>query len=145
MEKDKERNSENQTFLLEPLLALTGSLTLTQPDTVSGPHKCEIPTQLYLSGKIGIQEAILWLDGPLLNPHFNQVEKYMVTKRDARKGLDLNSIQALGGIHGLDWRQDKRCYKLGDKKRAQMAHVLSPRGIYDCWWGIYQLGLHFGG
>ncbi|PON74255.1 Flavin amine oxidase [Parasponia andersonii] len=60
MGKDKERKSENQTFLLEPLLALTGSLTLTQTDTtVSGPHKCEIPTQLYLSSKIGIQEAIL--------------------------------------------------------------------------------------
>ncbi|PON57535.1 Flavin amine oxidase [Trema orientale] len=60
MGKDRERKSENQTFLLEPLLALTGSLTLTQTDTtVSGPHKCEIPTQLYLSSKIGIQEAIL--------------------------------------------------------------------------------------
>ncbi|XP_024022040.1 polyamine oxidase 1 [Morus notabilis] len=59
MEKDKERKSESQTFLLEPLLALTGSLTLTQTDTVSGPHKCEIPTQLYLSSNIGIQEAIL--------------------------------------------------------------------------------------
>ena len=60
MGQDKERKSENQAFLLEPLLALTGSLTLTQTDTtVSGPHKCEIPTQLYLSGKIGIQEAIL--------------------------------------------------------------------------------------
>lgn len=139
MEKDKERNSENQTFLLEPLLALTGSLTLTQPDTVSGPHKCEIPTQLYLSGKIGIQEAILWLDGPLLNPHFNQVEKYMVTKRDARKGLDLNSIQALGGIHGLDWRQDKRCCKLGDKNvlkwRTYYLHVvyMIVDGVYINW------------
>jgi polyamine oxidase len=60
--KNKERqNDQNQTFLLEPLLALTGSLTLGQTETtvVSGPHKCEIPTQLYLSGNIGIQEAIL--------------------------------------------------------------------------------------
>lgn len=59
MEKDKERKSESQAFLLEPLLALTGSLALTQTEAVSGPHKCEIPTQLYLSSKIGIQEAIL--------------------------------------------------------------------------------------
>ncbi|XP_015902157.3 polyamine oxidase 1 [Ziziphus jujuba] len=58
MEKEKkemERKSDNQTFLLEPLLALT----LTQTEAVSNLHKCEIPTQLYLSSKIGIQEAIL--------------------------------------------------------------------------------------
>lgn len=60
-----ERNnssSENQAFLLEPLLALTlnqGSLTLAQTETVPALHKCDIPTQLYLSRKIGIQEAIL--------------------------------------------------------------------------------------
>lgn len=54
-QKEKERKSDNRTFLLEPLLALT----LTQTETVSNLHKCEIPTQLYLSSKIGIQEAIL--------------------------------------------------------------------------------------
>ncbi|GMJ01233.1 polyamine oxidase 1 [Hibiscus trionum] len=54
-----ERKNENTSFLLEPLLALTGSLTLTQPDTVSGVQKCDVPTQLYLSGKLGIPEAIL--------------------------------------------------------------------------------------
>ncbi|KAG7014256.1 Polyamine oxidase 1 [Cucurbita argyrosperma subsp. argyrosperma] len=59
MRKDKERKSEGQSFLLEPLLALTGSLTLTQAETVSGLHKCDLPTQLYLNGKLGIQEAIL--------------------------------------------------------------------------------------
>ncbi|CAK9188662.1 unnamed protein product [Ilex paraguariensis] len=38
MRKEKERKTESQTFLLEPLLALTGSLTLTQTDAVSdGP------------------------------------------------------------------------------------------------------------
>ncbi|KAJ7949215.1 putative Polyamine oxidase [Quillaja saponaria] len=57
--KEKERENKSQTLLLEPLLALTGSLTLTQTDTVSGLHKCDIPTQLYLSGKLGIPEAIL--------------------------------------------------------------------------------------
>ncbi|KAI4333093.1 hypothetical protein L6164_017941 [Bauhinia variegata] len=57
--KEKERKSESQTLLLEPLLALTGSLTLSQTDTVSNLHKCDIPTQLYLSGKLGIPEAIL--------------------------------------------------------------------------------------
>ncbi|XVF73611.1 hypothetical protein PTKIN_Ptkin12aG0216100 [Pterospermum kingtungense] len=55
----EDRKNENQTFLLEPLLALTGSLTLSQTDAVSGLHKCEVPTQLYLSGKLGIPEAIL--------------------------------------------------------------------------------------
>ncbi|XWS32512.1 hypothetical protein CRYUN_Cryun23aG0164400 [Craigia yunnanensis] len=54
-----DRKNDNQTFLLEPLLALTGSLTLTQTDAVSGLHKCDVPTQLYLSGKLGIPEAIL--------------------------------------------------------------------------------------
>ncbi|KAJ9158819.1 hypothetical protein P3X46_024365 [Hevea brasiliensis] len=59
MREEKERKSESQTFLLEPLLALTGSLTLTQTETVSNLHKCDIPTQFYLSGKLGIPEAIL--------------------------------------------------------------------------------------
>ncbi|OAY39979.1 polyamine oxidase 1 isoform X1 [Manihot esculenta] len=59
MREGKERESESKTFLLEPLLALTGSLTLTQTETVSNLHKCDIPTQLYLSGKLGIPEAIL--------------------------------------------------------------------------------------
>lgn len=54
--KEEERNSENNNnFLLEPLLALT----LTQTEAVSSLHKCDIPTQLYLSGKLGIPEAIL--------------------------------------------------------------------------------------
>lgn len=57
--KEKERESESQTLLLEPLLALTGSLTMSKPETVSNIHKCDIPTQLYLSGKLGIPEAIL--------------------------------------------------------------------------------------
>ncbi|OIW11791.1 hypothetical protein TanjilG_31193 [Lupinus angustifolius] len=59
MRKDKERKSESQTLLLEPLLALTGSLPLPQPETVSNMHKCDIPTQLYLRGQLGIPEAIL--------------------------------------------------------------------------------------
>ena len=54
-----ERKNENQSFLLEPLLALTGSLTLMQTDAVSGLHKCDVPTQLYLTSKLGIPEAIL--------------------------------------------------------------------------------------
>ncbi|CAL5381886.1 unnamed protein product [Camellia sinensis] len=54
------RKNESQAFLLEPLLALTGSLTLTQTDAVSGLHKCEIPRQLFLSSnKLGLPEAIL--------------------------------------------------------------------------------------
>ncbi|XP_057978587.1 polyamine oxidase 1 [Malania oleifera] len=57
MRKESERKSENQTFLLEPLLALTGSLTLTQTDAVSSLHKCDI--QLFLGSNLGIPEAIL--------------------------------------------------------------------------------------
>ncbi|XVF22923.1 hypothetical protein REPUB_Repub12eG0212600 [Reevesia pubescens] len=58
-ERKIENQNQNQNFLLEPLLALTGSLTLTQTDAVSGLHKCDVPTQLYLTGKLGIPEAIL--------------------------------------------------------------------------------------
>ncbi|KAK7243414.1 hypothetical protein RIF29_38209 [Crotalaria pallida] len=59
MRKEKERKSENQTLLLEPLLALTGSLPLSHPDTVSNIHKCDIPKQLYLRDQLGIPEAKL--------------------------------------------------------------------------------------
>ncbi|KAG2372495.1 Polyamine oxidase [Vigna angularis] len=59
MKKEKERNSESQTLLLEPLLAFTGSLTMPKAETVSNIHKCDIPTQLYLTGNLGRQEAIL--------------------------------------------------------------------------------------
>ncbi|XVF79652.1 hypothetical protein PTKIN_Ptkin15bG0006100 [Pterospermum kingtungense] len=48
--RKEERKNDNQSFLLEPLLALRGSLTLTQTEAVSG---------LYLSGKLGLPEAIL--------------------------------------------------------------------------------------
>ncbi|TKY67968.1 Polyamine oxidase 1 [Spatholobus suberectus] len=44
MRKDDERKSESQTLLLEPLLALT---------------ECNIPTQLYLRGKLRMAEAML--------------------------------------------------------------------------------------
>ncbi|KAE8727471.1 Polyamine oxidase 1 [Hibiscus syriacus] len=54
--RDERRNEkQSQNFLIEPLLALT----LTQADAVSSLHKCDVPTQLYLSGKLGIPEAIL--------------------------------------------------------------------------------------
>ncbi|OIT40579.1 PREDICTED: polyamine oxidase 1 [Nicotiana attenuata] len=60
MRKDDGRKNESQAFLLEPLLALTGSLTLTQAETVSNLHKCDIPRQLFLSNsKLGLPEAIL--------------------------------------------------------------------------------------
>ncbi|KAE9584823.1 hypothetical protein Lal_00024345 [Lupinus albus] len=45
MRKDKERKGESQTLL-------------PQPETVSNIHKCDIPTQLYLPGQLGIPEAI---------------------------------------------------------------------------------------
>ncbi|XP_055817887.1 polyamine oxidase 1 [Solanum dulcamara] len=60
MRRDDGRKNESQAFLLEPLLALTGSLTLTQAETVSSLHKCDIPRQLFLSNsKLGLSEAIL--------------------------------------------------------------------------------------
>ncbi|XP_004229651.1 polyamine oxidase 1 [Solanum lycopersicum] len=60
MRRDDGRKNESQAFLLEPLLALTGSLTLTQAETVSSLHKCDIPRQLFLSNsKLGLPEAIL--------------------------------------------------------------------------------------
>ncbi|KAF7824581.1 polyamine oxidase 1-like [Senna tora] len=58
----KERKSESQSLMLEPFRACTAaSLTnLSQTDKVSSsPHKCDIPTQKYLSGKVGFPEAIL--------------------------------------------------------------------------------------
>lgn len=57
--KENKRESDSQAFLLEPLLALTGSLALTQTDSVSTLHKCDIPTQLFLSSNVGLSEAIL--------------------------------------------------------------------------------------
>lgn len=100
----KERKSESQNHLLEPLLALTGSLTLTQADAVSGLHKCEIPTQLYLSGKLGIREAILWLYGPIETPHFvdDDDDENMLNETDGRMDLDLNSVLALKSIHKVE-------------------------------------------
>ncbi|CAN4110329.1 unnamed protein product [Withania somnifera] len=60
MRRDDGRKNESQAFLLEPLLALTGSLTLTQAETVSSLHKCDIPRQLFLgNSKLGLPEAIL--------------------------------------------------------------------------------------
>ncbi|KAL2478432.1 Polyamine oxidase 1 [Forsythia ovata] len=61
MRIEKEIIGENQAFLVEPLLALTGSLTLAQPDVVSNLHKFDIPRQLFLhsSSKPRFPEAIL--------------------------------------------------------------------------------------
>ncbi|GMN53638.1 hypothetical protein TIFTF001_022766 [Ficus carica] len=75
MEKDKERKSESQAFLLEPLLALTGSLALTQTEAVSEP----VDT----------------------HPHLDEAE-HMITERDVEKGLDRNYVRALRAIHELD-------------------------------------------
>ncbi|XP_073307272.1 polyamine oxidase 1 [Primulina huaijiensis] len=61
----KKRRSENQTFLLEPLLSLTGSLALSQPDPRSSLHTIDIPQQLFLQAtkiqttNIRVPEAIL--------------------------------------------------------------------------------------
>lgn len=102
----KERKTENQNHLLEPLLALTGSLTLTQADAVSSLHKCDIPTQLYLSGKLNIPEAILWLYGPIQKWHFvddDDDDKNMTNETAGLMDLVLHSVQALESIHMLEW------------------------------------------
>ncbi|KZV30938.1 polyamine oxidase 1 [Dorcoceras hygrometricum] len=60
MRTGKKRRSENQTFLLEPLLALTGSLTSSQPESRPSLHTIDIPQQLFLQAtKIRLPEAIL--------------------------------------------------------------------------------------
>ncbi|OVA19420.1 Flavin amine oxidase [Macleaya cordata] len=61
VDDDKEKGGksmESQTFLLEPLLALTESLTLTQKEAVSDLHKWDMARQLFLNGKLVVQEAI---------------------------------------------------------------------------------------
>lgn len=73
----KERNSESQTLLLEPFIASCAGSLNTQ-DSVPSPHKCDIPTQKYLSGKVGLAEAILWLYGPLEKPNVDD-ERTMMT------------------------------------------------------------------
>ncbi|XP_043690920.1 polyamine oxidase 1-like [Telopea speciosissima] len=61
-EKEKMESSlelvESQKFLLEPLLALTESLTLTQQEAASTLHKWDIARELFVSGKLVVQEAI---------------------------------------------------------------------------------------
>lgn len=60
MRKEKNGKIDSPGFLFEPLLALTGSLSLTQNDAVGGNiHKCDIPTRLHLRNELGIPEAIL--------------------------------------------------------------------------------------
>ncbi|KAL1802633.1 hypothetical protein ACET3Z_031280 [Daucus carota] len=59
--KESQRKKLIQPFLVDPLLALTESLSLsTQADAVSPLHKCDIPTQHFLtSTKLGFSEPIL--------------------------------------------------------------------------------------
>ncbi|XP_077218351.1 polyamine oxidase 1 [Tasmannia lanceolata] len=57
-EKKRERKLKRSEFLLKPLLALTESLSLTQQEAVSRIQKWDVARQLFLSGKLVIQEAI---------------------------------------------------------------------------------------
>ncbi|GMH20614.1 hypothetical protein Nepgr_022455 [Nepenthes gracilis] len=59
MKIENKRSSESQTFLLEPLLALTSSLTSTQTETVPTLHKYELLRQIFLRSNLGLPEAIL--------------------------------------------------------------------------------------
>lgn len=59
-EMRRERKTENQSFRIEPLIALTGSIPLAQQDAVSNLHKFDIPRQLFLrTSNLGAPEAIL--------------------------------------------------------------------------------------
>ena len=102
-EISKERKSESQSLLFEPLLALTGS-TLSQAEPVSNLHKCDIPTQLYLSGNFGIPEAILWLYGPIKKPHVDDNDERSMTtdNHHGLVGLDPRFVQAPGAIANAD-------------------------------------------
>ncbi|KAL2932388.1 Polyamine oxidase 1 [Bienertia sinuspersici] len=53
------KNDSTQPSLLEPLLALTGSLTLSQTENMSNLHKYELPRQIFLGSNLGLSEAIL--------------------------------------------------------------------------------------
>ncbi|KMT18801.1 hypothetical protein BVRB_2g029100 [Beta vulgaris subsp. vulgaris] len=57
-EKGRQNNSTSP-FLLEPLLALTGSLTLSPSEKISKIHKYELPRQIFLGSNLGLPEAIL--------------------------------------------------------------------------------------
>lgn len=60
MRMEKEKKMEKQSFLIEPLIALTESLSLGQPEAVSNLHKFDIQRQLFLhTSKLGAPEAIL--------------------------------------------------------------------------------------
>ncbi|XP_047976617.1 polyamine oxidase 1-like isoform X1 [Salvia hispanica] len=57
MRREKERKNESQTFRIEPLIALSGSI---QQDAVSNLHKFDIPRQLFLrTSNLGAPKAIL--------------------------------------------------------------------------------------
>ncbi|KAK9169839.1 hypothetical protein Syun_001979 [Stephania yunnanensis] len=61
MKKGQKESSlvEAQTLLLEPLLALTESLTLsTQQEAVSDLHKWDLTRQMYLNGKMVVQDGV---------------------------------------------------------------------------------------
>lgn len=63
MRRERERKNENQSFRIEPLIALTGSIPLAQQEAVSNLHKFDIPRQLFLrTSNLGAPEAILWLE-----------------------------------------------------------------------------------
>ncbi|GAA0142031.1 oxidase [Lithospermum erythrorhizon] len=60
MRKEKERRSESQGFLLQPLIPLQGSSTMAPEDSASNLHKCDIPRQHFLGNcKLSLSEAIL--------------------------------------------------------------------------------------
>ncbi|KAK9700294.1 hypothetical protein RND81_08G230100 [Saponaria officinalis] len=57
----KKKKKKKQTFMLEPLLALRESLTLSQTETVSNLHKYELPLprQIFLGSNLGMPKPIV--------------------------------------------------------------------------------------
>lgn len=116
MRKEKERESaeKSQTFLLEPLLALTGSLTLTQTEPVSNLHKCDIPTHLYLSSKLGLPEAILWLYEPLKDSNSDDDgEENSMDESGGWMGSNTNMFEAINAGRTLEWSGRKSWTEMG--------------------------------
>lgn len=106
MRKEAERKAENQTFMLEPLLALTGSLTLSQTDAVSALNTFDIPRQLFLTSKLGMPEAILWLNGLDDESKFSDVQQ--TYRNGDQKGLHSNTVRGLDGMHEAEPVQENR-------------------------------------
>ena len=88
--------------------------------------KCDILTQLYLSGKLSIPEAILWLYDPTEKRQFvdDDDDQNMTNETDGQMDLVLNLVQALDSIHKLKWSEIQKAGNKEDVKNG--ARIDSP-------------------